>query len=44
MVPEWEVDYYAVDIPDVALMQDKTIQAYIYVEEEDSGVTVYQVD
>lgn len=44
VTPTVEGDYYLADIPDVLLFQNKELQCYVYVEENDSGVTVYEID
>ena len=44
VVPTLEGEFYLADIPDVLLFQNKELQCYVYVEENDSGVTVYEID
>lgn len=44
VTPTQSEGFYIADIPDILLFQNKELQCYVYVEDNDSGVTVYELD
>lgn len=43
-MPYWEEDHWVADIPDVMLTQDKELRCFVYIEEQNSGITVYEIN
>lgn len=44
VTPTREGDSYLANVPDVLLLRGENLKCYIYIEENDTGVTVYEID
>lgn len=43
VIPAKEESCIIADIPDILLMQQKELQCYVYIEDDTSGLTVYEI-
>lgn len=43
VIPTKEESCIIADIPDILLMQQKELQCYVYIEDDTSGLTVYEI-